>query len=100
MIKKFFSNMNTAQKVFVFIPIVFIVSMLVSDGYIPEFPDGIGRFIYYLGRGLGMELESRGGFGSFGGNPQAGAADTAGFSIIISCIIGFFLFKTKNKTKD
>ena len=97
MIKKFFSNLNTAQKVFVFIPIVFIVTMLVSEGSIPPFPDGIGSFILYLGRGLGMELES---IGSFGVSLQHSYADTAGFSIIISCIIGFFLFKSKNKTAD
>ena len=86
MLKKALSNLNAIQRVFVFFPIVFIVTTLVLKGFNPNFPEGIGGFIYVFGRSLGMEFE----FSSL----QSIYADIVGFSIIISCIIGFS-FKTK-----
>ena len=90
MLKKALSNLNAIQRVFVFFPIVFIVTTLVLKGFNPNFPEGIGGFIYVLGRGLGMEFE----FNSL----QSVYADIVGFSIFISCIIGFS-FKTKEASE-
>lgn len=90
MLKKAFSNLNSIQRVFVFFPIIFIVITLVLKYFNPNFPEGIGGFIYVLGRGLGMEFE----FSSL----QSIYADILGFSIIISCIIGFS-FKPKKASE-
>ena len=97
MLKKFFSNMNTAQRVFIFIPIVFIVTMLV--GYLNFFPlpfyssvRPLGTFFYLLRMSLGVEPEVE--------SWMFIHASNLSFSIIICCIIGFFLFWPKNKNRE
>ena len=93
MIKKFFSNMNTAQKVFVFIPMVLIVSWFnasITTLFLDFQRCELGTFIYYFGRGLNI-----------GGDVSASSfySDYFAFHLIVACIIGFFLFKTKNKNQ-
>jgi len=93
MIKKFFSNLNTAQRVFVFIPMVLISSWFIDfidfDGLF--YQSWIGTFFYYFARGLNI------GGGEYGNRFYS---DYFAVHLIVACIIGFFLFKTKNKTAD
>jgi hypothetical protein len=91
MLKKILSNMNAIQRMFVFIPIVFTITTLALKNFYPNFPEDLGGFIDFLAGGLGMEFE----FSSL----QSAYADIAGFSIIVSCLIGFFFFKT-NETPE
>ena len=74
-----FKNLNNIQKIFVFI---FTVSLLLDLAGILL---GSGQFFGHFFTALGM----------FQRDP-----DSVGLIVYVCCIVGFFLFRTKNKTQD
>ena len=74
-----FKNLNNTQKIFVFIFVISVLGDLLNVGQ-----GGYNIFGSYF-EWFGMPYHT---------------AENVGLMVYVCCIIGFFLFKTKNKTQD